>query len=378
MWKKILTLAVAAFGVAMAMPTILPKTAGYMPAAPISLGLDLRGGAQLLLAVDVDAMMKEKGASLYDSVRGAMLNREKGLLRFSDLRNENGMVSLTVRDPAEVSKAKGRIKSVLPDANVSSSGSSVKVSYADQDKILSDALDKSIEIVRRRIDEFGTKEPVIQRQGGKYILVQLPGVDNPERIKELLGTTAKMSFHLVNENITAEQIASGKAPHGTEFLPYAEGGGLMPVYSKIELSGESLTDSQASFDQNMPVVTQVFDSIGARKFAKLTTEHVGERFAIVLDGKVLSAPIIRQPIIGGRGQISGNFTTKTAQNLAVMLRSGALPAPLSVIEERTVGAALGTDTIEAGKRACLWGVLIIALFMLIIYGKFGLIADAVL
>ncbi|MDR1071391.1 MAG: protein translocase subunit SecD, partial [Rickettsiales bacterium] len=374
---------VAAFGVLLALPTLWQGSVRFLPSMfhPISLGLDLKGGAQLLLSVDTDAMMKERANGLYESVRGAMLNREKGIIRFQDLRSNSGLISLSVRDAGDVSKAKGRIKSAVSDAEVSSSGNTITVGYSEQEKerMMSGALSRSIEIIRRRIDEFGTKEPSIQSQGGKYILVQLPGVDNPEHIKELIGQTAKMTFHLVNENITDEQIASGRPPIGTEFLPMADGMGVVPVYSRVELSGESLTDSQASFDQNnMPVVTQEFDSAGARRFAKLTTDHVNERFAIVLDGKVLSAPTIREPIIGGRGQISGSFTTRTAQNLAVMLRSGALPAPLSVIEERTVGAGLGGDTISSGKVACVWGFALIILFMFLVYGKFGLIADGVL
>ena len=164
-----------------------------------------------------------------------------------------------------------------------------------KEEMAKDALSRSIEIVRRRIDALGTKEPSIQSQGGKYILVQLPGVDNPERIKELIGQTAKMTFHLVNESVSAEQVQSGRAPAGTEFLPYIDApDSIVPVYSRVEVSGESLKDSQADFDQhNMPVVSTVFDASGARRFAKLTTEHVNERFAIVLDGKVLSAPVIR-------------------------------------------------------------------------------------
>ena len=243
-----------------------------------------------------------------------------------------------------------------------------------------DALARSIEIVRRRIDALGTKEPSIQSQGGKYILVQLPGVDNPEHIKELIGQTAKMTFNLVNENVTAEQLASGVAPAGTEFLPYMESAwNRVPVYSRVEVSGESLKDSQADFDQNnMPVVTTVFDTAGARRFAKLTTEHVNERFAIVLDGKVLSAPTIREPIPGGRGQISGGFTLQGAKDLAVLLRSGALPAPLQVIEERTVGAGLGADTIAQGKVGSAIGVLLVLLFMVMVYRAFGVIADIVL
>ena len=232
--------------------------------------------------------------------------------------------------------------------------------------MIKDALARSIEIVRRRIDALGTKDPSIQSQGGKYILIQLPGVDNPERIKELIGQTAKMTFHLVNESVSMEQLQSGRAPNGTEFMPYMDmPGQMVPVYTRVEVSGDSLKDSQADFDQNnMPVVTTVFDASGARKFAKLTTEHVNERFAIVLDGKVLSAPTIREPIPGGRGQISGGFSLQGAKDLAVLLRSGALPAPLQVIEERTVGAGLGADTIEQGKVGAIAGVIFITLRIL--------------
>ncbi len=189
-----------------------------------------------------------------------------------------------------------------------------------------------------------------------------------------------MTVHLVNENIPAEQVAAGRAPAGTEFLPLMDAPGQMvPVYTRVEVSGESLKDSQADFDQNnMPVVSTVFDATGARRFAKLTTEHVGERFAIVLDGKVLSAPVIREPIPGGRGQISGGFTLQGAKDLAVLLRSGALPAPLSVIEERTVGAGLGADTIAQGKIGSAVGVLLVLIFMIFFYRGFGLIADIVL
>ena len=211
-------------------------------------------------------------------------------------------------------------------------------------------------------------------------MVQLPGVDNPERIKELIGQTAKMTFHLVNEDITAEQLASGRAPNGTKFLPYMDTPDQkIPVYTHVEVSGESLKDSQADFDQNnMPVVTTVFDAAGARKFARLTTEHVNERFAIVLDDVVLSAPTIREPIPGGRGQISGGFTLQGAKDLAVLLRSGALPAPLQVIEERSVGAGLGADTIAAGKIASVMGVIFIMIFMIFCYRTFGVIASFVL
>lgn len=385
MFKKLAIIFVAVFCVLLAVPTMAPSAAKYFPSwiRPIPLGLDLKGGAQLLLEVDTATMMREKSAQLYEETRSVLIDRDRGVVRFSNLRNNDGVVSFVVRDDADVSRAKGRLKSALGGTvDISSSGKTITLSYSDKQKeeMVSDALTRSIEIVRRRIDALGTKEPSIQTQGGKYILIQLPGVDNPEHIKELIGQTAKMTFHLVNENVPAEQVAAGRAPAGTEFLPYMDAPEQkVAVYSRVEVSGESLKDSQADFDQNnMPVVSTVFDATGARRFAKLTTEHVGERFAIVLDGKVLSAPVIREPIPGGRGQISGGFTLQGAKDLAVLLRSGALPAPLSVIEERTVGAGLGADTIAQGKIGSAVGVLFVLIFMIFFYRGFGVIADIVL
>ena len=385
MFKKLAIIFVAVFCVLLAVPTMSPKLAPYFPSwiGPVSLGLDLKGGAQLLLEVDTNTMFAEKTEQLYEEVRGNLIDRKKGVIRFSNLRNHDGVVSLVVRDEKEVSAAKGRLKAAFGNTvDMDSDGKTISLSYSEMQKqeMIKDALARSVEIVRRRIDALGTKEPSIQSQGGKYILVQLPGVDNPEHIKNLIGQTAKMTFHLVNENVSNEQIASGRAPNGTEFLPYMDmGGQLIPVYSRVEVSGESLKDSQAEFDQNnMPVVSTVFDASGARRFAKLTTEHVNERFAIVLDGKVLSAPVIREPIPGGRGQISGGFTLQGAKDLAVLLRSGALPAPLQVIEERVVGAGLGADTIAAGKIGAIAGVLFIFIFLFFVYRAFGVIAGIAL
>ena len=385
MFKKLAIIFVAVFCVLLAVPTMSPKLAPYFPSwiGPVSLGLDLKGGAQLLLEVDTNTMFAEKTQQLYEEVRSNMIDRKKGVIRFSNLRNHDGVVSLVVREEKQVSDAKGRLKAAFGNTvDMKSDGKTIYLSYSELQKqeMIKDALARSVEIVRRRIDALGTKEPSIQSQGGKYILVQLPGVDNPEHIKNLIGQTAKMTFHLVNENVSNEQIASGRAPIGTEFLPYMDmGGQLIPVYSRVEVSGESLKDSQAEFDQNnMPVVSTVFDASGARRFAKLTTEHVNERFAIVLDGKVLSAPVIREPIPGGRGQISGGFTLQGAKDLAVLLRSGALPAPLQVIEERVVGAGLGADTIAAGKVGAIAGVLFIFIFLFFVYRAFGVIAGIAL
>ncbi|MDW2975290.1 MAG: protein translocase subunit SecD [Alphaproteobacteria bacterium] len=381
MFKKLAIVFIAVFCVLLAVPTMSPNLAPYFPKwiEPIPLGLDLKGGAQLLLEVDTNTMFQEKAEQLYEETRSALIDRSKGVVRFSNLRNHDGVVSLVVRNEDEVGEAKGRLKSAFGNTvDISSDGKTITLSYSDKQKeeMQQDALARSIEIVRRRIDALGTKEPSIQSQGGKYILVQLPGVDNPERIKELIGQTAKMTFHLVNESVSMEQIQSGRAPAGTEFLPYIDApDSVIPVYSRVEVSGESLKDSQADFDQhNMPVVSTVFDASGARRFAKLTTEHVNERFAIVLDGKVLSAPVIREPIPGGRGQISGGFSLQGAKDLAVLLRSGALPAPLQVIEERTVGAGLGADTIAGGKIGAIAGVIFIFIFLLLVYRGFGVIA----
>jgi preprotein translocase subunit SecD len=385
MFKKLIIVFIAVFGCLLAVPTLWSGGARHFPSwiQPINLGLDLKGGAQLLLEVDTGAMFREKAAQLYDGTRAALLNRDKGLIRFSDLRAVDGAVSVAIRNPDEISAARGRIRAEFGDGvDVSGDGGVLTVFYSDKEKakMADDALSRSIEIVRRRIDALGTKEPSIHQQGAKYIFVQLPGVDNPEHIKSLIGQTAKMSFHLVNENLSPEQIESGRAPSGTEILPYMENPDQkIAVYSRVEVSGESLTASQASFDQHsMPVVTTVFDSTGARRFARLTTEHVNERFAIVLDGRVLSAPMIREPIPGGRGQISGGFSLQQAKDLAVLLRSGALPAPLEVIEERTVGAGLGADTIKAGQVGSAVGILFVMIFMLFAYRGFGLFANAAL
>jgi protein-export membrane protein SecD len=246
-------------------------------------------------------------------------------------------------------------------------------------------LEQSIEIVRRRIDETGTKEPTIQREGSDRILVQLPGIDNPEHVKELLGKTAKMTFQLVDTSISPEDARRGRLPPGDDILPGIDdarhAGGPKQEYvvqKRIMVSGDSLTDAQATFQNNEPVVSFKFDSNGGRRFGDATKANVNKPFAIVLDGKVISAPVIREPILGGQGVISGSFTTQTANDLALLLRAGALPAPLTILEERTVGPDLGADSIHAGTLASLVGVILVVAFMLVFYGLFGAFADIAL
>ena len=245
------------------------------------------------------------------------------------------------------------------------------------------AIDQSIEIVRRRIDETGTKEPTIQREGDDRILVQLPGVENPEHVKELIGRTAKMTFQLVDPNAAPQDARGGRLPPGDVLLPSSTTANGQPtqyyvVRRRVMVSGDTLTDAQATFQNSTPVVSFKFDSTGARRFADATKENVGKPFAIVLDGKVISAPVIREPILGGSGVIEGSFTVQTANDLALLLRAGALPAPLTVLEERTVGPDLGADSIHAGALASVVGVVLVVVFMVVFYGTFGIFADIAL
>ncbi|MGF1609256.1 MAG: protein translocase subunit SecD [Kiloniellales bacterium] len=233
--------------------------------------------------------------------------------------------------------------------------------------------------MRRRIDETGTREPSIQRQGDTRILVQLPGVRDPERIKELLGKTAKLTFRFVEEDV----LPGGPIPAGAELLPLAPGEASrgeseLVIRKRVMVSGDTLVDAQATFQDNQPVVSFRFDTVGAKRFGDATRDNVGRRFAIVLDDQVISAPVIREPILGGSGVISGSFTVQQVQDLALLLRAGALPAPLTIMEERTVGPGLGADSIEAGRIASILGLVFVVVFMAATYGLFGLLANVAL
>lgn len=239
---------------------------------------------------------------------------------------------------------------------------------------------QSIEIVRRRIDETGTREPSIQRQGENRIVVQLPGVDDPERVKDLLGQTARMSFHLVDEDVVP---GVDPIPPGSRLLPSREIGPAGQPYefvirNRVMVSGDNLVDAQATFQDGQPVVSFRFDSVGAQRFGDATRNNVGRLFAIVLDDEVISAPVIREPILGGRGVISGSFTTQEAQDLALLLRAGALPAELVILEERSIGPGLGADSIAAGQFASILGAVLVVVFMVAVYGLFGTMASAAL
>lgn len=383
-WKIVLIVAACAIGVLYSLPNLMGKetvqwlqshTPSFFPNQSVNLGLDLRGGSHLLLEVETDVVIDEHMQSIVDQTRTA-LRAEKPRIGYSDLGLSEDAVRFVLTDPDQKDRARKALRDVNPDIDVTVEGDRFFLRLSEE-KIAERkrfAMEQSIEIVRRRIDETGTREPSIQRQGDKRILVQLPGFDDPERIKNLLGQTAKLTFRFVDE--TADPSAL-RAPPGSEILPSAEDGDdrNYVVQKRIMVSGDTLVDAQPSFQDGMPVVSFRFDSVGGRRFGDATRMSVGRLFAIVLDDKVISAPVIREPILGGTGVISGNFTVQSAQDLALLLRAGALPAPIKVLEERTVGPGLGADSISAGATASLIGLALVTVFFVFAYGLFGLFAN---
>ena len=379
-WKIILILAVCGLGLLYAAPNVMPAPVlgwvrehapALVPNQTISLGLDLRGGSHLLLEVVTDAVIDEQMQGLVDQTRTELRGAKIG---YADLGLANGAVRFRLTDPSQADQAVEMIRATDRQLAVASTKDEVTVRLTEEkiNERKRSAMDQSIEIVRRRIDETGTREPSIQRQGDNRILVQLPGVDDPERIKNLLGQTAKLSFRLVDETATAMGAESGRAPAGTEVLASAEDAGRsLVVQKRVMVSGDTLVDAQPSFQDGRAVVSFKFDSVGGRRFGEATRQNVGHLFAIVLDNKVISAPVINEPILGGSGIISGHFTTQSAQDLALLLRAGALPAPIKVLEQRTVGPGLGADSIHAGATASLIGLGLVVVFFIMAYGTFG-------
>ena len=375
--RILIIVAICLIGVFFAIPNVISdKTNLPKWWQPINLGLDLQGGSSLLLQVKMDDVMKDKMSTLEDSVRQSLREHR---IRYQDLKSSKDGVTVKIADYAARDKAKEafrKLDSGLEVIENENSDGVVITRYNEQaiNELKYQVVDQSIGIVRRRIDELGTKEPIIQGQGTDRILVQLPGVQNPESVKILLGKTAKMSFHLVDEATTVEQARRGKLSKTSKIMNGLEGGQYV-VIRKPVVGGENLTDARVSFQDGQPVVSFRFNTLGGRKFGEVTSAHVGERLAIVLDNEVISAPNINGPITGGSGIITGNFTTKSANDLALLLRSGALPAPLEVMEERTVGAGLGADSIHDGVFASAIGLACVIIFMILAYGLFGIMTD---
>jgi preprotein translocase subunit SecD len=356
----------------------------------IVLGLDLQGGSYLLLEVDSNYVKKEKLDQLRDDVRRTLRDAKVGYTGLA-LRGDAVEVRISRDTEQQTALAKLRELSQPLGGLLGSSGQrSLEVSDAGGGVIrltvpqaaiterIRQTIEQSIQIVERRVNQLGTVEPVIQRQGTDRILVQVPGLQDPTRLKELLGKTAKMEFRMVDTTVPPDQAQAGRVPPDSEVLMSASSPKIPYVIKKqVLVSGGDLTDAQPGFDQRTsePVVNFRFNSAGSRKFAQATTENVGQPFAIVLDNEVISAPVIREPIAGGSGQISGNFTVQSANDLAILLRAGALPAPLTVIEERTVGPGLGQDSIEKGELAAYVGSIMVIIFMLLTYRLFGVFAN---
>ncbi len=400
-WKIVVAVVVVLASIVFSMPNVFSRATldtwpSWVPSKQANLGLDLQGGAHLLLEVDVAAVTRERLEALLDEVRNVMRETRIG---YTNLGVDGDSVRFRLREAADVAKTREALRPLsrpLTNAVLGTSARDVNVELTDDGQARltlspeaiearrSAAVDQSLEIVRRRVDETGTKEPTIQRQGTNRILVQLPGEQDPEHIKRLLGQTAKLTFRLVD---TSAVPGAPVAP-GSELLPTdaraAGGTGAGPqqiaVRRQIMVSGENLVDAQPGFDQQsgQPVVNFRFDSAGGRRFGQVTTENVGKPFAIVLDGKVISAPVIRQAIIGGSGQISGGFSVQEANDLSVLLRAGALPAPLNILEERTIGPDLGADSIRAGMLSLTIAAVLVVIFMIASYGLFGVFANLAL
>jgi SecD/SecF fusion protein len=401
-WSRVLTLLILLAGVLFALPNALPQNIldrmpPFLPKNQVSLGLDLQGGSYLLLEVELDKVQKDRLETLLGDIRVGL---RKARIAYSNLGAGADSVSVHIIDSARMDDAKNVLKGLNPlvTGGVLSVGAraydlsdlgggtiQMKMTDAYKNGTKNDIVNQSIEVVRRRIDQLGTKEPAIERQGDDRIVVQVPGLSDPERLIALLGTTAKMTFQLVDQSANVDEARRGIIPIGDELL-YGDNPhkGQPPIpyvlEKRIMVSGDRLTDAQGTFNQQDggAVVTFRFDSVGARQFGNATKDNVGRLFAIVLDNKVVEAPVIRSPILGGSGEISGNFTIQSANDLAVLLRAGALPAPLKPLEQRTVGAELGADAIHAGKIATLGGLALVALFMFARYGMFGLFADVAL
>ena len=384
--KTLLILVVCLLGVLLGLPNLFPAPAPWLPWRTVHLGLDLRGGSYLLLEVDMKAVIKERLDGLADGARQA-LRPQQIFYQTLETQPDQNRVLLKLRDPARTDAAAQALRPLIgqdantgqPDLSITANPDgtiTLTLSSAALAQRAAGAVDQSIEIVRRRIDETGVVDPQITRQGQSRIVVQLPGVGDPDRIKQLIGTTAHMTFRLVDE--AASPVAGGLPPPGDDYLPMQDRPNeKIAVRKRVDVDGADLTDARAGTNPETGewVVNFTFNSIGARRFADVTRQNVNHRFAIVLDNKVISAPVIREPITGGRGQISGSFTASSASDLAVLLRAGALPAPLTVVEQRSVGPELGADSIRAGAISLAVGFLLVIAFMGFFYGLFGWFAN---
>ncbi|MEZ5781302.1 MAG: protein translocase subunit SecDF [Rhizobiaceae bacterium] len=398
-WKTISIWAIVLLGVLFALPNIVPQSMrdslpAWLPDRPMTLGLDLRGGSHILLSVNQQDLIDERLQSARDDIRTSLRDAKIG---YTGLSGTGRSVQVRIRDAADVEKAKTALAQLTAPINSGLFGAGtvselaleepepglLRYTITDDGLVyrMNAAVTQSIEVIGRRVNELGTTEPIIQRQGDDRILVQVPGLQDPQRLKEILGQTAKLTFQMVDTSVPVQQAIEGRPPAGTSVL-YSMDDPPVPylIEDRVIVSGENLVDAQSTFDQrtNEPVVSFRFDAKGATRFGQATQQNVGRPFAIILDNQVISAPRINEPILGGSGQISGSFTAQSANDLAVLLRAGALPADLTIVEERTVGPSLGADSILAGQFASIVGGILVIGFMLIAYGTLGVIANIAL
>lgn len=397
-WKTFSLTLILVFGVMVSLPSLLPKNVmeywpSFLPEETVNLGLDLAGGSHILLEADPNDIVQQQTENMEESVRN-VLATSKPAIRIGEISRSNGVLSFMLRDAKQVDAAREAILPLTNGAGLTgqrdwdievrdTSRFVLTPTGAGLDQAVEDAMNSAIEVVRRRIDELGTREPTIIRQGSERIVVQVPGLQDPEELKLLLGKTAKLEFKLVDNAADPNETTAGRARIGSEVYPFAEGEGFGQANLAVRrlggIKGDRLTGAQQTYNEKNEVVVSIqFDREGGQRFAKLSTENVKKRFAIILDGEVISAPEFNEQILGGAAQISGNFTVGTAKQLAIQLRSGALPVELKVVEERTVGAELGAESIRAGLIAGLLGTVVVLLYMVLVYGRFGVYANIAL
>ncbi|MEO0412043.1 MAG: protein translocase subunit SecD [Pseudomonadota bacterium] len=401
-WKIVLITGICLLGLLFALPNVLPQLTrdqlpGWMPANTVNLGLDLQGGSHFLLEVDSASVLKEQVENFGDTIRSAMRDARTPQGRrigYANFTATDLGVQFDLRDPTQrdvVRKVLNAAISPVGDGPLGPGQPNFEFDIAETGEVtatLSEAavsarkkqvVGQSIEVIRRRVDELGTREPTIQGQGEDRIVVQLPGLQDPEEAKRIFTQTARLTFHLVDVSVDQADIGRGRIPPGTEVLPFVETPDQkIAIRRRAMITGDQLTNATANFSQNQWVVNIDFDSGGGRTFAKVTTENVDRPFAIVLDNEVISAPNINEPILGGSAQISGSFNAESASQLALLLRAGALPADLTVLEERTVGPDMGAESVNAGKLAGIIGLVAVVVFMVMVYGRFGFVADIAL
>lgn len=388
-FKNIMILLVCFLGIIFAVPNLLEdQTKQKLPSFmqnTINLGLELRGGSHLQLEVDMKQVEHDTLSQLLDDVRQALRKEKIGYSKLAMQRHASEpVIHFESIDVINQEKIKKIIISIDKNLFVKVHDKTVSIGYDKQafQSIKSKIVEQSIEVIRRRVDETGTTEPIIQKQGEDRIILQLPGVQNPSEVRERLGKTAKLSFHAVDSSLpilpadpqNPDKIPTGR--YGVQYMSEMIGDQkvYIPVYKKIALSGDTLTDAQVGYRENSPAVSIVFNSIGTKKFAQLSKEYLGKPFAIVLDNQVLSAPRFNSVIPTGRAEITGNFDVKAASELALLLRAGALPAPLKIIDEKTIGPSLGSDSIKHGQTAVGIAFLLVSSFMIFVYGTSGVFA----